>query len=63
MMDHGQQGAEVRIMMDDREEKTEREEAAGREPPALPISFFAELLNLPTCKTKGYCSNCGRCER
>ena len=32
-------------------------------PPQLPNSFFQELLDLPTCKTEGYCNNCGRCER
>lgn len=30
--------------------------------PTLSESFFAELLGLPSCKTKGYCDNCGRCE-
>ena len=33
------------------------------EPPALSSEFFAQLLNLPACKAKGRCNNCGRCER
>jgi len=33
------------------------------EEPCLPNDFFMELLHLPACKSKGYCDNCGRCER
>ena len=29
---------------------------------ALPPDFFADLLDLPSCKSRGYCDNCGRCE-
>lgn len=36
---------------------------AQEEPPTLPNDFFAQLLNLPPCKSKGFCNNCGRCER
>jgi len=28
----------------------------------LSSNFFAELLDLPACKSKGYCDGCGRCE-
>lgn len=28
----------------------------------LSADFFAKLLDLPACKTKGYCDGCGRCE-
>lgn len=30
--------------------------------PALGGDFYARLLNLPSCKSRGYCDNCGRCE-
>lgn len=33
------------------------------EAPSLPNHFFAQLLNLPACKAKGRCNDCGRCER
>lgn len=36
-----------------------REEDAA---PLLSEDFFAKLLNLPACKSKGCCDNCGRCE-
>lgn len=29
----------------------------------LSAEYFQRLLNLPACKSKGYCDNCGRCER
>lgn len=29
----------------------------------LSSNFFAELLDLPACKSKGFCDGCGRCER
>ncbi len=32
------------------------------EPPALSGEFYARLLRLPSCKSRGYCDNCGRCE-
>ena len=31
--------------------------------PELPVGFFQDLLQLPSCKTIGVCDNCGRCER
>ena len=31
--------------------------------PGLSAEDFYEILHLPPCKTKGYCDNCGRCER
>ena len=31
--------------------------------PGLSAEDFYEILHLPACKTKGYCDNCGRCER
>lgn len=37
--------------------------AGGAPQPELPNDFFQALLNLPACKTQGYCDNCGRCER
>lgn len=50
-------------MADDNKDKIAREVSGNRDLPNLSVDFFADLLNLPTCKTKGYCSNCGRCER
>lgn len=48
------------------EEKKRPEEAAPSAPtqerPTLSPEFYAKLLHLPTCKTEGYCNNCGRCE-
>lgn len=29
----------------------------------LPASYFQELLELPACKSKGCCDDCGKCER
>lgn len=31
--------------------------------PRLSTEDFFKILNLPACKSKGYCDNCGRCER
>ncbi len=31
--------------------------------PELPEEFYMSLLNLPACKSMGYCDDCGRCER
>lgn len=45
------------------EKRPEAGAAARGEPPSLPSDFFVQLLNLPPCKSKGFCNNCGRCER
>ena len=37
-------------------------EAPSKEAGGLSSNFFAELLDLPACKSKGYCDGCGRCE-
>lgn len=45
---------------------TRKEEPPVKEatsPGGLSSNFFAELLDLPACKSKGYCDGCGRCER
>lgn len=31
-------------------------------PTNLPEAFFAKLLDRPSCKTRGICDGCGRCE-
>jgi len=40
------------------------EQTSPQEPKAAGLSsnFYAELLDLPACKSKGYCDGCGRCE-
>ncbi len=44
-------------------EKKEAPEASREQSvPSLSSNFFAELLDLPACKSKGYCDGCGRCE-
>ncbi len=46
------------------EEKGFPQEEVPKAPqPELSNDFFAQLLHLPACKSKGYCDNCGRCER
>lgn len=52
---------------------TDHDEKKSKEPtskdvsdggtPGLSAEDFYEILHLPACKTKGYCDNCGRCER
>ena len=42
----------------DEEKKNE-----GQKTPELPPEFYMSLLNLPACKSLGYCDDCGRCER
>ena len=37
-------------------------EAPSKGAGGLSSNFFAELLDLPACKSKGYCDGCGRCE-
>lgn len=52
------------IMPEDKvaESVSENKEDQKAGPPTLSENFFAELLGLPSCKSKGYCDNCGRCE-
>ncbi len=53
------------------EEKTEvrtvqnaiEEEKSEPSSPDLPEDFYLSILNLPACKSLGYCDDCGRCER
>ena len=48
------------------EQFTQKEESPAKEANAsggLSSNFFAELLDLPACKSKGFCDGCGRCER
>ena len=40
----------------------EEPEAAKTGVPSLSEDFFRELLDPPSCKARGYCDNCGRCE-
>ena len=40
------------------EEKAEKKQEVN-----LGEDFYMKLLHLPACKSKGYCDNCGRCER
>jgi hypothetical protein len=36
--------------------------AEAPEEPALPASFFADLVHQPRCIREGVCDGCGRCE-
>lgn len=44
-----------------KDKKKEEEKKAGSEP-RLGTDFFSRLSRQPSCKTKGICDNCGRCE-
>ena len=37
--------------------------AQGKQEVSLSNEYFKQLLHLPACKSKGFCDNCGRCER
>ena len=37
--------------------------SVGNSTPKLSTEEFFKILNLPACKSKGYCNNCGRGER
>ena len=54
-------------MADTQEVKTAaqiiEEEKSRPKGPDLPEDFYMSLLNLPACKSMGYCDDCGRCER
>ena len=39
------------------------EEKSRQTSPDLPEDFYLSILNLPACKSMGYCDDCGRCER
>ena len=39
------------------------EEKSRPKGPDLPEDFYLSILNLPACKSMGYCDDCGRCER
>jgi len=39
-----------------------KSEGNKENPRDLPPEFFAELLDLPSCKARGICDGCGRCE-
>lgn len=49
-----------KAQMPEQREETVNPVAEG---PELPKDFYVKLLHLPACKSKGYCDNCGRCER
>ena len=40
----------------------EQQPMAEEETPHLSASFFAELVEMPSCKLTGKCDGCGRCE-
>lgn len=42
--------------------KRENKKCEKNNLPDLPQEFFAEFLKLPSCKSRGFCDNCGRCE-
>ena len=44
------------------DEKDAPKEPAVKTAGGLSSNFYAELLDLPACKSKGYCDGCGRCE-
>ncbi len=52
--------------MPDKEPENQASESAGRtdedNKPKLSADFFINLLNAPSCVSKGYCDDCGRCE-
>ncbi len=53
-------------MVSDSEEDKSRTSAVEpsdeKNTPNLPPEYFLELIGAPTCRTKGYCDNCGKCE-
>ena len=55
------------VIMTDHDEKKPKEPTSkgvsDGGTPGLSAEDFYEILHLPACKTKGYCDNCGRCER
>ncbi len=52
--------------MPDWEQEMQIFESAGQteedKKPELSSDFFLDLLDAPSCVSKGYCDNCGRCE-
>lgn len=48
---------------DEKKVEIPAEGAVGNSTPKLSTEDFFKILNLPACKSKGYCDNCGRCER
>ena len=51
------------ITMADRPDGISMVDRPEDQKPQLDNSFWADLLNLPSCKSVGVCDDCGRCER